>query len=129
MAADFSEPISFSGVTGGWRIRHRIAGSIRAASRFRRSSRSAMPAATSLKAPEHAIWTFPLFRNIYLSRGETPKQLQIRGEVFNITNTPQFNNPNTTIGVNNTGVTSSAGSPTSFQRIQRQIQLGVKFLF
>ena len=72
---------------------------------------------------------FSLFRNIYLSRGETPKQLQIRGEVFNITNTPQFNNPNTTIGVNNTGVISSAGSPTSFQRIQRQIQLGVKLLF
>lgn len=70
-----------------------------------------------------------LFRNIYLTRGDVPKQLQLRGEVFNITNTPQFNNPNTTIGVAQSGVINSAGSPSSFQRIQRQIQLSVKLLF
>jgi len=72
---------------------------------------------------------FSLFRNLYFSRGDTPKMLQIRGEFFNLTNTPQFNNPNTTIGVNNTGVISSAGSPSSFQRIQRQVQLAVRFTF
>jgi hypothetical protein len=55
--------------------------------------------------------------------------LQLRGEIFNLTNTPQFNNPNTTIGVATTGVISSAGSPSSFQRIQRQIQLAAKFTF
>src|SRR5437667_5933655 len=31
-----------------------------------------------------------LFRNIYLTHGEAPKRLQLRGEVFNVTNTPQF---------------------------------------
>ena len=72
---------------------------------------------------------FSIFRNIYLSRGDSPKQLQLRGEMFNLTNTPQFNNPNTTIGVNTSGLISSAGSPSSFQRIQRQIQLGIKLLF
>jgi hypothetical protein len=49
--------------------------------------------------------------------------------MFNITNTPQFNNPNTTIGVANTGLIAAAGSPTSFQRIQRQIQLAARFIF
>jgi hypothetical protein len=72
---------------------------------------------------------FSLFRNFYLSKGENPKQLQLRGEMFNITNTPQFNNPNTTIGVQNSGIIAAAGSPTSFQRIQRQIQLAVRFIF
>ena len=72
---------------------------------------------------------FSVFRNIYLSGGETPKQLQLRGEVFNITNTPQFNNPNTAIGVSSTAVISAAGSPSSFQRIQRQIQIGARFTF
>lgn len=72
---------------------------------------------------------FSLFRNLYLSKGETPKMLQLRGEMFNITNTPQFNNPNTTIGVANSGIVAAAGSPSSFQRIQRQIQIAAKFVF
>ncbi len=72
---------------------------------------------------------FSLFRNFYLSKGDTPRQLQLRGEMFNLTNTPQFNNPNTTIGVANTGIITSAGSPRSFQRIQRQIQVAAKFTF
>jgi hypothetical protein len=82
-----------------------------------------------IQAPGTRNFDFSMFRNLYLSSGDTPKQVQIRGEVFNITNTPQFNNPNTAIGTVNAGVISSAGSPTSFQRIQRQIQLGIKFLF
>jgi hypothetical protein len=55
--------------------------------------------------------------------------LQLRGEIFNLTNTPQFNSPNITIGVATTGVISSAESPSSFQRIQRQVQLATKFTF
>jgi hypothetical protein len=82
-----------------------------------------------IEGPSTHNMDFSLFRNLYLSKGETPKQLQIRGEVFNVTNTPQFNNPNVTIGVANAGTINSAGSPSSFQRIQRQIQLGAKFLF
>ena len=70
-----------------------------------------------------------LFRNIYLTHGEARKTLQLRGEVFNVTNTPQLNNPNVTIGVPATGVITSAGSPASFQRINRQIQLGAKLIF
>lgn len=72
---------------------------------------------------------FSVFRNIYLSRGDTPRMLQLRGEFFNVTNTPQFNQPNAAIGTPNAGVISAAGSPTSFQRVQRQIQLGAKFSF
>lgn len=72
---------------------------------------------------------FSVFRNFYLSKGDTPRQLQLRGEMFNLTNTPQFNNPNTTIGVANTGIITAAGSPSSFQRIQRQIQVAAKFTF
>jgi hypothetical protein len=82
-----------------------------------------------VEGPGTHNFDFSLFRNLYLSAGDTPKMLQIRGEVFNVTNTPQFNNPNTTIGVNNAGVISSAGSPSSFQRIQRQVQLAARFTF
>lgn len=72
---------------------------------------------------------FSMFRNLYFSRGDAPKVLQIRGEIFNLTNTPQFNNPNTTIGVQNVAVINAAGSPSSFQRIQRQVQIAAKFTF
>jgi hypothetical protein len=72
---------------------------------------------------------FSVFRNIQLSKADKPRMLQLRGEFFNVTNTPQFNQPNGVIGTANAGVINSAGSPTSFQRIQRQIQLGAKFLF
>jgi len=82
-----------------------------------------------IQGPGTKNFDFSVFRNLYLSRGETPKTLQLRGEMFNITNTPQFNNPNTTIGVAATSTINSAGSPSSFQRIQRQIQVAVKFIF
>ena len=54
--------------------------------------------------------------------------MQLRGEFFNVTNTPQFNNPNVSIG-GGAGVISSAGAPPSFQRTSRQIQLALKLLF
>jgi hypothetical protein len=82
-----------------------------------------------IEGPGTHNFDFSLFRNLYLSGGEVPKMLQIRGEIFNLTNTPQFNNPNTTIGVAQSGVINSAGSPSSFQRIQRQVQLAAKFTF
>lgn len=82
-----------------------------------------------VEGPGTRNFDFSVFRNFYLTKGEAPKQLQLRGEMFNLTNTPQFNNPNTTIGVANTGIITAAGSPTSFQRIQRQIQIAVRFLF
>lgn len=82
-----------------------------------------------IEGPGTRNFDFSVFRNIYLSKGDVPKQLQIRGEFFNVTNTPQFNQPNTTIGTANAATINSAGSPTSFQRVQRQIQLGAKFVF
>ncbi|MFN7926847.1 MAG: TonB-dependent receptor [Blastocatellia bacterium] len=69
-----------------------------------------------------------LFRNIALG-GDGKRSLQLRGEVFNVTNTPQFNNPNVNIGAVAAGTINSAGSPPSFQRTSRQVQLAAKFLF
>lgn len=56
-------------------------------------------------------------------------RLQFRAEMFNAFNTPQFNNPNPTIGSPNTGRISSAGSETTLQRTQRQVQFALKLMF
>jgi hypothetical protein len=69
---------------------------------------------------------FSLFKNIVLSERV---RTQVRAEMFNITNTPQFNNPNTAIGNPQAGVINSAGAPPSFQRTSRQIQLALKVIF
>jgi len=69
-----------------------------------------------------------LFRNIALG-GDGKRSLQLRGEVFNVTNTPQFNNPNSNIGAVAAATINSAGSPPSFQRTSRQIQIAAKLLF
>ena len=50
------------------------------------------------------------------------KALELRGEVFNATNTPPLGAPNTTVGSAAFGTITSAGDP-------RIIQLAVKFLF
>jgi hypothetical protein len=55
--------------------------------------------------------------------------LQFRAEFFNLTNTPQFNNPSTTVGAPGAGSISSAGAPLSLQRTSRQIQFALKFYF
>jgi outer membrane receptor protein involved in Fe transport len=70
-----------------------------------------------------------LFRRFPLGTREGAPYFELRGEVFNISNTPQFNNPNSTVGSVGQGNISSAGSPPSFQRTSRQIQLGAKFYF
>jgi hypothetical protein len=72
------------------------------------------------------------------------KNLQLRAEFFNLFNTPQFNNPSSVAPTPATGSTalvpniaaspafgtiSSAGSPTTFQRISREIQLAAKVTF
>jgi hypothetical protein len=52
-----------------------------------------------------------------------PLRLQFRAEFFNLTNTPQFNAPNTSVGSSTFGqVTSQGNSP-------RQIQFGLKLSF
>ena len=68
---------------------------------------------------------FSVFKNIPLRELTT---LQLRSEFFNLFNTPQFNNPNATVG-NGFGIISSAGSPTTLQRTSREIQLAAKISF
>ncbi len=65
----------------------------------------------------------------FMVRAERNWRFQLRAEAFNLTNTPQFNNPNANIGSNGAGVISSAGSPATFQRTSRQIQVALKFYF
>jgi hypothetical protein len=94
-----------------------------------------------LQGPGTKNVDFSAFKNFQLTES---KALQIRGEFFNLFNTPQFNNPSavapspaatsTTLVPNITsgsayGTIASAGSPTTFQRISREIQLAAKFTF
>ena len=80
-----------------------------------------------------------LFKNIDISER---MKLQIRGEAFSLTNTPQFANPGagaggsnanfTTLGSNNFGIVSAvigSGSGVNGTGGGRAIQLGVKLLF
>jgi hypothetical protein len=57
--------------------------------------------------------------------------------VFNLFNTPQFDNPNesgatatsATIGIPSAGTLNYAGNPAFFQRTSREIQLALKLYF
>lgn len=65
-------------------------------------------------------WDFALFKNFGL--GERLK-MQLRGECFNLFNTPQFGAPNTSLGSQNFGiVTSQANQP-------RLIQVAAKLIW
>jgi outer membrane receptor protein involved in Fe transport len=94
-----------------------------------------------LQGPGTKNVDFSVFKNFQVAES---KLLQFRAEFFNLFNTPQFNNPTavapppsstaTTLVPNITagsgyGTIASAGSPTTFQRISREIQLAVKFTF
>jgi hypothetical protein len=69
-----------------------------------------------------------VFKDVPIAR-EGAIKAQLRGEFFNITNTPQFNNPNAVIGTPDAGTISNAGSPGSFSRTQRQLQVALRILF
>jgi hypothetical protein len=67
-----------------------------------------------------------LFKDIRIRERTT---LELRGETFNFTNTPEFANPNTSVTSPNFGyVTSTRGSGTGVNGIGggRALQLGVK---
>ncbi|MGH9841874.1 MAG: hypothetical protein ACREEM_24225 [Blastocatellia bacterium] len=49
--------------------------------------------------------------------------------MFNAFNTPQFNNPNASIGAPGQGTIISAGSIVTFQRTPRQIQFALKLYY
>ena len=52
-----------------------------------------------------------------------------RTETFNLTNTPHFNNPISNINSPAVGRITRAGSENRFQRTQRLVQLGLRFVF
>jgi hypothetical protein len=57
------------------------------------------------------------------------RRVEFRAEAFNAFNTPQFNNPNASIGFSGVARITSAGTPTVYQRTSRQIQLAIKVYF
>ncbi|WP_176441748.1 TonB-dependent receptor domain-containing protein [Granulicella rosea] len=79
-----------------------------------------------LQGPGTKNVDFSVFKNIKLT--ESRGVLQLRSEFFNLFNTPQFNNPNSTVG-GGFGTITSAGSPVTLQRISREIQLAAKVTF
>ena len=81
-----------------------------------------------LTGPSTKELDFSAFKNFYFSEGRTTN-LQLRVEAFNLTNTPQFNNPNSTVGAPGAGSITSAGSPYTLQRLSREVQLALKFYF
>ena len=57
------------------------------------------------------------------------KRLQFRAECFNVTNTPQLNNPAANIRSPAVGRITRAGSENRFQRTQRLLQFRLRFVF
>jgi hypothetical protein len=81
-----------------------------------------------LRGPDTKIANVSIFKTFKLG-GDAARDFQFRADVFNVSNTPQFNNPGTAIGNPTAGVISSAGSPVTLQRIPRQLQLSAKVHF
>jgi hypothetical protein len=79
-----------------------------------------------LEGPGTKSVDFSIFKDTHLTES---KVLQLRAEVFNLANTPQFNLPAATAGTAAIGTISSAGSDITFQRTERQIQFAGKITF
>jgi hypothetical protein len=73
-----------------------------------------------VRGPGLRNFDFSLFRNMALGEG---RFLQIRGEFFNLTNTPEFNNPTNNLQ------TASFGMILSQRNRPRQVQLGMRIVF
>jgi len=69
-----------------------------------------------------------LFKSFYITENRA-RRVEFRAEFFNIGNSPHFNNPNSSIGSTDAGRISAAGSKTTFQRTERQIQFALKLYF
>jgi hypothetical protein len=71
-----------------------------------------------------------LFKSIYFN-AERHRNVQFRFEAFNVTNTPFFSSPNTSVGSSSFGIISSTqssaqGTPGFFGAGPRQLQVGLK---
>lgn len=75
----------------------------------------------SLRGPAQYNVDFSMFKNFTFSEN---KNLQLRAEVFNLFNTPEFAPPQNTVDV-----AAVAGVITSTVHSSRQIQLALKFMF
>jgi len=104
-----------------------LAGDQRSVSRwFNTSAFTAAPAFTigsssrnPVRGPAYRNLDLALMRRVSLSGS---RALELRAEVFNVTNTPPLGAPNTTVGAAAFGSITSAGDP-------RVVQLAVKCLF
>ena len=76
-----------------------------------------------LRGPGLSNVNFSLFRNIGVWEN---MKVQFRAEMFNLLNTPNFNNPGATFNPSNL---ASFGNITSTNNPNRQIQFGLKVLF
>ncbi len=81
-----------------------------------------------LRGPGTKQADMSIFKNFYFDRDRV-RRLQFRAEFFNFTNTPQFNNPASSIGTAAAGTITSAGSAVTLQRMPRQIQFALKLHF
>ncbi len=72
-----------------------------------------------VRGPAYRNLDVAVMRRVPLS---TVRAFEVRGEVFNVTNTPPFLAPNTTVGSAAFGTITAAGDP-------RVVQLALKFLF
>jgi hypothetical protein len=72
-----------------------------------------------VRGPGYRNLDLAVMRRIRLSGG---RALELRGEIFNMTNTPPFLAPNTVVGSAAFGTIAAAGDP-------RVVQLGAKLLF
>jgi hypothetical protein len=72
-----------------------------------------------VRSPGFAQLDLSILRNFTLTES---KRIQLRGELFNITNNTNFGNPGRTLGGPGFGIIAGAAAP-------RQIQLGLRFVF
>ncbi len=79
------------------------------------------------EGPGQVNMDLSLFKSFFFNRDSNghfrPNELQFRVEAFNVSNTPQFQNPNRILG------TSQFGSITDLVNSPRQIQFALKFFF
>ena len=72
-----------------------------------------------VRGPGYRNLDMAVMRHVPLRAG---RALEVRAEIYNVTNTPPLGAPNTTVGAAAFGTITSAGDP-------RVVQIGLKFLF